>query len=66
MWANNLRVFSAFAVVMLHVAVGFVGGIDLSDSSYGSRDWWAGNIYDSVTKTGLDQGLITLFDQRQK
>ncbi len=50
MWANNLRVFSAFAVVILHVAAGFVGGIELSDLSYGSRDWWAGNIYDSVTR----------------
>ncbi|HCI5633973.1 TPA: acyltransferase family protein, partial [Klebsiella variicola subsp. variicola] len=50
MWANNLRVFSAFAVVMLHVAAGFVGGIELSDLNYGNREWWAGNIYDSVTR----------------
>ncbi|MGR5066288.1 acyltransferase [Photobacterium sp. DNB22_13_2] len=49
MWANNLRVFSVFAVVLLHVASDFVGDIDISNPIYGSRSWWAGNIYASLT-----------------
>lgn len=50
MWANNLKFFAAFAVVLLHVAAGFVGGIEISDPIYGSREWWAGNLYDSITR----------------
>ncbi|MGF1703155.1 acyltransferase family protein [Photobacterium makurazakiensis] len=49
LWADNLRVFSVFAVVLLHVASGFVSDIDISNDIYGSRDWWAGNIYASIT-----------------
>lgn len=49
-WANNLKVFAAFAVVVLHVAAGFVGGIEVSDPLYGNYEWWAGNIYDSLTR----------------
>ncbi len=43
MWANNLKVFSAFAVVVLHVASAFMGG-------HGSYEWWVGNIYGSLTR----------------
>lgn len=50
MWANNLKVFSAFAVVILHVSGGFVGNISISDPIYGNYEWWAGNIYDSLTR----------------
>ncbi|WP_157938710.1 acyltransferase [Vibrio splendidus] len=50
MWANNLKTFSVFAVVILHVTSGFIGGVDLSDPSYGNREWWAGNIYNSLTR----------------
>ncbi|MGF1683091.1 acyltransferase [Photobacterium minamisatsumaniensis] len=49
MWADNLRVFSVFAVVLLHVASGFVSDIDIANPIYGSRSWWAGNIYASIT-----------------
>lgn len=50
MWANNLKVFAVFAVITLHVAAGFVGGISLTDTEYGNHNWWAGNIYDSITR----------------
>jgi surface polysaccharide O-acyltransferase-like enzyme len=50
MWANNLKVFAAFAVIILHVAAAFVGGISLTDLEYGNHNWWAGNIYDSITR----------------
>ncbi len=50
LWADNLRVFAVFAVILLHVAEGFVGGITPSDPMYGSYTWWAGNIYDSITR----------------
>lgn len=50
MWADNLRTFSVFAVVILHVAAGFVSGIDTSDPMYGNYTWWAGNIYDSIMR----------------
>ncbi|MCQ1059173.1 acyltransferase [Photobacterium sp. DNB23_23_1] len=49
MWANNLRVFSVFAVVLLHVASDFVSDIDIINPIYGNRSWWAGNIYASLT-----------------
>ncbi|WP_428807387.1 acyltransferase [Vibrio lamellibrachiae] len=49
MWADNLRVFAVFAVVLLHVASSFVSDIDIADPLYGNRSWWAGNIYASVT-----------------
>jgi len=50
MWVENMRVISVFAVIMLHVAAGFVGGVGLDHSQYGSFDWWAGNIYDSIVR----------------
>lgn len=50
MWANNLKFFAAFAVVTLHVAAVFVGGVEISDPLYGNYEWWAGNIYDSLTR----------------
>ncbi|MCK6264398.1 acyltransferase family protein [Vibrio sp. ZSDE26] len=49
MWANNLRVFSVFAVVLLHVASDFVSDIDVTNPIFGSRSWWAGNVYASLT-----------------
>ncbi|OBT08566.1 hypothetical protein A9264_04855 [Vibrio sp. UCD-FRSSP16_10] len=49
LWANNLRALSIFAVVLLHVASEFVSNIDGQDILYGSRSWWAGNIYASVS-----------------
>ncbi|MFA0085417.1 acyltransferase [Vibrio sp. 10N.261.51.F12] len=49
MWADNLRVFSVFAVVLLHVASGFVSDIDIMNPLYGSSSWWAGNLYTSIT-----------------
>mgnify|MGYP001381492470 CR=1 FL=1 len=50
MWADNLRFFSILTVVILHVSGGFVGGIDISSTAYGSESWWAGNIFDSISR----------------
>ena len=50
MWANNLRVFAVFAVIVLHIASGFVGNIEMSEPDYGGYNWWAGNIFDSITR----------------
>lgn len=50
MWANNLRVFSVFAVILLHTASGFISSIEVSDLNYGNYDWWAGNVFDSITR----------------
>ncbi|OED84781.1 acyltransferase [Vibrio breoganii] len=48
-WADNLRVFAVFAVIVLHVASDFISGIDFTSPVYGSREWWAGNLYASLT-----------------
>lgn len=50
LWAHNMRFLSVFAVVILHVSAGFVSGIDKADFSYGDNSWWAGNIFDSITR----------------
>ena len=44
-WAYNLRVLAIFAVVLLHVSGKFV-----VTSIHGDFNWWAGNIYDSITR----------------
>ncbi|WP_051511069.1 acyltransferase [Cobetia crustatorum] len=49
-WAYNVRVLAIFAVVVLHTAAGFVGGVEKSDIFYGSMNWWAGNMFDSITR----------------
>lgn len=50
LWASNMRFLSVFAVVILHVAAGFVGGIEKVDLNYGDNNWWAGNFFDSITR----------------
>lgn len=49
-WADNMRFFAVLTVVVLHVAAGFVGGIEPGDELYGEINWWAGNIFDSITR----------------
>lgn len=41
-WIDNARILAIFAVVLLHVAGGFV-----VFSTLGSVDWWFGNLYDA-------------------
>ncbi len=50
MWANNLRAFAVFAVILLHVAAEFISGIPLDDASYGNHTWWAADFYESITR----------------
>jgi len=50
LWANNLRVFAVFAVIVLHTASGFISSIEMTDPNYGNYDWWAGNFFDSITR----------------
>ncbi|ATN00183.1 hypothetical protein CRN77_10800 [Proteus vulgaris] len=50
LWADNLRSISILAVVLLHVSSGFVGDISISSDLYGSKSWWAGNIYESISR----------------
>lgn len=49
-WAYNMRTIAVLAVVILHVSAIFVGGVTLDDESYGNNIWWAGNIFDSITR----------------
>lgn len=58
LWSDNLKTFSVFAVILLHVAAGFVGGIGISDPMYGGYSWWAGNIYDSITRWSVPLFII--------
>ncbi|WP_261817574.1 acyltransferase [Vibrio gallicus] len=49
LWADNLRVLAVLAVITLHVASDFISDIDINSSTYGAREWWAGNLYASLT-----------------
>jgi surface polysaccharide O-acyltransferase-like enzyme len=44
-WIDFARVFSVFAVVLLHTAAA-----SLTIETIGSGGWWAGNLYDSLTR----------------
>lgn len=37
-------------VIMLHVAAGFVTGLDVSNPEVSVHNWWAGNIFESTTR----------------
>lgn len=58
MWANNVKIFAASAVVFLHVSSGFVANVDVLDPSYAGSNWWAGNIFDSITRWCVPVFLI--------
>lgn len=49
-WADNMRFFAVLAVVVLHMTGRFVGGIEPGDELYGEINWWAGNIFNSITR----------------
>ncbi|WP_353167687.1 acyltransferase family protein [Providencia sp.] len=49
-WANNLRFFAVFAVIILHVSATFVSGIEQGSDLYGGYDWWVGNVFDSSVR----------------
>lgn len=50
MWADNARVVSVFAVIVLHVSAAFVGGVAQTDIAYGQGVWWVANFFDSVSR----------------
>ena len=45
-WVNNAKIFAIFAVVILHVSADVVSSAD----TINNRQWWIGNIYDSVVR----------------
>lgn len=45
-WIDNARILAIFAVVMLHVSADVVSEAEV----FGSWQWWAGNLYDSMVR----------------
>jgi surface polysaccharide O-acyltransferase-like enzyme len=44
LWADILKILAIFGVILLHVSAPFVVPFEIS------RNWWIGNIYDSLTR----------------
>ncbi len=44
-WLDNLRIFSIYAVILLHVCVSVI-----LESNIGTQDWWIGNLYNSAVR----------------
>lgn len=47
-WIDNIRIFSAFAIVCIHTVSGVAASFE-----FGSVGWWTGNIYDSSVRWGV-------------
>lgn len=67
LWAHNARVLATFAVVVLHVSVSVIAGVENTNSF----DWWIGNIYDSSFRWGVPvfvmlSGLLLLDPSKEE